>query len=94
MNKPDYAAIGKEIGVLVAAKNKAYGNSFAQSGDVLRVLYPEGVAPYQYDTLLYITRVLDKLFRMAADNDPDGENPAMDIAGYSILEVARRGKEQ
>jgi hypothetical protein len=33
--------------------------------------------------------MLDKLSRIARDNDPLGESPYMDIAGYSILALAR-----
>jgi hypothetical protein len=29
--------------------------------------------------------VIDKLFRLATNNDKFGESPARDIAGYSIL---------
>jgi len=36
-----------------------------------------------------IVRMLDKLSRIARDNDPMGESPYMDIAGYSILALAR-----
>lgn len=89
-NAPDYAAIGKEIGELVAKKNLAYGDSFTRTGAVLRAYFPDGIKPDQYDLMSYIVRTSDKFFRLIANNDPAGENPAMDIAGYSILEVGRR----
>jgi hypothetical protein len=89
-NTPDYAAIGKEIGELVAKKNLAYGDSFTRTGAVLRAYFPDGIKPDQYDLMSYIVRTSDKFFRLIANNDPAGENPAMDIAGYSILEVGRR----
>jgi hypothetical protein len=36
--------------------------------------------------------MLDKISRIARDNDPLGESPYMDIAGYSILSLARDNK--
>jgi hypothetical protein len=82
-----YMEIGKEIGALVDEKNKAYGDSFHKSGEILKILFPDGVAISQYEDMLYIVRVVDKLFRLATDKDAFGENPAKDIAGYSILKA-------
>lgn len=81
--------IGLEIGKLVASKNKMYGDSFSQSGMILKILYPNGISIDQYDNALYIVRTIDKLFRIATMKDAFGENPAMDICGYSILDVWR-----
>jgi hypothetical protein len=83
-----FQSIGASIGVLVEEKNKAYGDSFAQSGKVLRILYPDGVKPDQYDDFLAVTRVIDKLFRIATRKDALGESPWKDISGYGILGVA------
>jgi hypothetical protein len=80
-----YETKGAAIGKLVDEKNIAYGDSFHRSGRVLEILYPYGIKPESYENLLYITRVIDKLFRLATNNDPHGESPARDIAGYSIL---------
>ncbi len=82
---PDYAALGKEIGELVNEKQRAYGNSFGKAGDVLKILYPDGIEPDQYDDALCIVRILDKLFRIATDKDALGESPYRDIAGYGLL---------
>ena len=84
-----YSQRGKEIGELVERKNKAYGDSFAKSGDILRILYPNGLEPDQYDDVLAIARIIDKLFRIATDMDALGENPWEDIAGYSLLRDAQ-----
>jgi hypothetical protein len=70
---------------LVEAKQQAYGDSFGKSGDVLRILYPNGVRVDQYGDLLAITRVLDKLFRIATAKDALGESPWRDIGGYALL---------
>lgn len=81
----EFETIGKRIGALVDDKNKAYGDSFGQSHRVLEVLYPHGILPHQYKDLLYVVRVLDKLFRIATAPGAFKENPKEDIAGYSIL---------
>ena len=80
-----YEEIGQVVGRLVDAKNKVYGSSFHHAGEIIRVLYPAGIKPEQYPDMLYMVRVIDKLFRIATARDAFGENPAQDIAGYSIL---------
>lgn len=82
-----YEEIGRTIGALVDEKNKTYGSSFQHAGEIVKVLYPDGVKPDQYQDMLYMARVIDKLFRIATDEDAFGENPAQDIAGYSILKM-------
>jgi hypothetical protein len=77
--------IGTDIGTLVEEKNKAYGSSFEKSADIIKILYPNGVKPDQYTDLLSITRLIDKLFRIATRKDAFGESPWQDIAGYAIL---------
>lgn len=89
MATADYEKIGKELGRLVAEKQAAYGDSFGQSGAVLRVLYPGGISPDQYDDALAVVRVVDKLFRVANQRDYAGESPWRDIAGYGLLGLAR-----
>ena len=88
-----YEKIGKEIGELVQEKNEAYGDSFGQACKILEVLYPEGIAPSQYRDALAITRVIDKLFRLANKKDAFGESPWRDICGYAILGVANDENE-
>lgn len=80
-----YREIGEELGRLVDDKQKAYGDSFGRSGEVLRILYPHGIAPAQFDDALTIVRVVDKLFRIATDKDAFGESPWKDVAGYGLL---------
>jgi hypothetical protein len=77
--------MGTDIGSLCQEKNIAYGDSFAKSGDILKILYPDGIQPDQYQDALGIIRVIDKLFRLATDKDAFGESPWKDIAGYGIL---------
>jgi hypothetical protein len=89
-----YHQLAVEIADLVTVKQAKYGDSFNKSGEVLRILYPEGVTPDQYDDFLAITRLLDKLFRIATDRDALGESPWRDINGYSLLSIARVERER
>lgn len=84
----NYEKIGTQIGKLVQEKNEAYGDSFGQACKILEVLYPQGIEPSQYRDALAITRVIDKLFRLANKKDAFGESPWRDICGYAILGVA------
>lgn len=84
-----YEILGQEVGALVDKKNQAYGSAFDKVGDILRSLYPDGIALGQYDDMLAIVRILDKLFRLATRKDAFGESPGMDIAGYGLL-IAKR----
>ena len=83
----DFRDLGVQIGSLVAEKQEAYGDSFGQSGKVLEVLFPDGVKVSQYPTFLSVTRVIDKLFRVANKKDAFGESPWRDIAGYALLGI-------
>lgn len=87
-------AMADAIGSLCVEKNKAYGDSFAKSGDVLRILYPDAIMPHQYDDMLGVVRVVDKLFRLATDRRAFGENPWRDVAGYGILGAVRGQDEE
>lgn len=89
-----YREIGEEIGRLVQEKNEAYGDSFGQACRILEVLYPTGINPAQYRDALAITRVIDKLFRLANKKDAFGESPWRDICGYAILGVANDSKDE
>lgn len=84
-----YANLGDAIGSLVEEKQRAYGDSFGRSGQILRILYPTGIPLDKLDDALAITRVLDKLFRIATDRDALGESPWRDIVGYALLATKR-----
>ena len=84
----NYIEIAKSIGVLTTEKNTAYGDSFGQACDVLKVLYPNAVQPDQYKDMLAVVRVIDKLFRIANKKDAFGESPWRDICGYALLGIA------
>jgi hypothetical protein len=84
-----YEQLGQEIGRLVATKQKQYGDAFGRSGAVLRILYPDGIRPDQYDDALAVTRIVDKLFRIANGSQGE-ESPGKDICGYGLLMWARQ----
>jgi len=81
----EYGLLGMEIGRIVNLKRHAYGDSFGKSGEILSILYPDGIKPPQYNDLLCVTRIIDKLFRICTDRDALGESPYFDIAGYALL---------
>ena len=88
-----FEQLGASVGNLVQEKQKAYGDSFGRSGECLRQMCPDGIEPEQYDDLLTIARILDKLFRIANNKDAFEENPWQDICGYSLLSMKRYDKE-
>jgi len=89
-----FELIGKHTGKLVSDKQEAYGDSFGRSGRVLKELYPNGIMPKDYENVLTIVRMLDKLFRIATSKDAFGENPFKDICGYAILAMGREYEEE
>jgi hypothetical protein len=84
-----FRQIAAEVGALVEEKNTAYGDSFAKSGEFLRLLYPNGIQPEQYGDALCLVRIFDKMMRIATQKDAFGENPYRDIIGYGILGAAQ-----
>jgi len=84
-----YEEIGAAVGRLVDKKHKAYGRSFDMVADILRMMFPRGIRPDQYDDLNGIIRNLDKLFRIANQKESFEENPWQDIAGYGLLKCGK-----
>ena len=80
-----YKELAEQIGNLVEEKNAAYGNSFDQAGEFLRLLYPKGIPPEAYGDMLCVVRIFDKLKRIATNKDAFGESPYGDIIGYGLL---------
>jgi hypothetical protein len=90
----DFDVEAAAIGRLTAEKNVAYGDSFARSGEIMRIFYPDGIAPEQMDDALGVVRVIDKLFRIATRKEAFGENPWRDLAGYGLVAVVRELRAQ
>jgi hypothetical protein len=87
-----FKKITDDLASILSIKDEAYGNAFDKTTQILSLLYPNGIRVEQYKDLHVIIRMLDKISRIARDNDPLGESPYMDIAGYSILSLARDNK--
>jgi len=84
-----YESVAAEVAQLVQEKQEAYGDSFGRSHKIIEVLYPDGIPPDKMTDALAITRVIDKLFRIATRKDAFGEDPWRDILGYALLAVVR-----
>lgn len=93
MSASPYEDAALAMGKLVTEKQVAYGDSFGKSGQILRILYPHGIDLSQLNDALTITRVLDKLFRVATKKDAFGESPWRDVMGYALLSVVRDEQE-
>lgn len=87
-----FKKITDDLATILSIKDEAYGNAFDKTTHILSLLYPNGIKVEQYKDLHVVIRMLDKISRIARDNDPLGESPYMDIAGYSILSLARDNK--
>lgn len=88
-----YEILGARIGRLVREKQRAYGDSFTRSGDVLKILYPTVIRPDQYVDVLCIVRMIDKMFRIATEKKAFGESPYNDLAGYALLGAVRDARD-
>ena len=92
--KTTFEELGLKLGQLVDKKQVSYGDSFGRAGGVLKLLYPDGIKLEQYDDMLAVVRIVDKLFRVANQKDAFGESPGNDIAGYGLLMANRHEQEQ
>jgi hypothetical protein len=89
-----HARIGLELGKLVDAKDRAYGQAVAIVPAILRLLYPDGIRPEQYLEAALIVRMEDKICRIArGDARAFKESPWRDICGYSMRGIEMEGKE-
>jgi len=88
-NKDDiFMQLATDLGKLLAEKNQAYGDAFSKTTQILTLLYPQGIKVEQFKDVHVLVRMLDKMSRIAQDNDPMGESPYKDLAGYAILAQA------
>lgn len=84
-----YKKTAKQIAAMVSKKQIAYGDAFGRSGEIIKILYPDGIRPDQYHDALAVIRMIDKLFRIANQKDAFGEDPWKDIAGYALLAASK-----
>ena len=80
----NFVDLATDIGLLVQQKNEAYGNSFGASGEIMQILYPNGISTDQMVDALLVVRILDKLARIAHQKDAFNESPFKDIVGYGL----------
>lgn len=79
-----FKEIAEEIGNLVEEKNAAYGNSFITTGEIMKLIYPNGIRLDQMTDALLTVRVLDKLNRIAHEKGAFNESEWRDISGYGL----------
>ena len=83
---PDtYAAMALALGQLVDSKQAQYGDSIAAMGPLLKLHFPNGIKPEQYNTVALLVRIEDKLGRLTRGNGEGDEDAWKDIAGYGLL---------
>ncbi len=70
-----YQQIATEIASLVERKQTSYGDAFGQAHLVLAILFPNGIPVERYTDVLTITRIVDKLFRIANNKELFAEDP-------------------
>lgn len=87
-----YTDLGLQIGELLDHKRTCYGDTFGTVPKILELLYPKGITTAQYPDVLTVVRMLDKLCRIATGNPEDQEDSWQDLAGYSVLMMARRAE--
>jgi hypothetical protein len=84
-----YETTGAAVGRMVTKKQAQYGDSFGAAPKIMAILYPDGIRREQYQDVLTVVRVLDKLKRIATRHPSDTESPWKDIAGYAVLACDR-----
>ncbi len=51
----------KKFGDVIDGKDRSNGDNSARVANMMRELYPDGIQPDQYDEVLGMARILDKL---------------------------------
>lgn len=86
--------VAGELGPFLVKKNEAYGDATRRITTMLSALYPRGIPIDQIENAYYFIQILNKMSRIATNNDPFGEDPWLDIAGYATLAHARKELER
>lgn len=77
--------LSAELGPFLVEKNLAYGDSARRVSRMLEVFFPDGIPAKRIEDAYYMIQILNKLGRVAEDNDPMGEDPWLDACGYAML---------
>jgi len=84
--KKDFHALAAGLATMLEEKRQAYGQNMEIVPKVMELLYPNGVRPEHYPTMLLLVRILDKISRLASGGGrwALGEDAWKDIAGYAL----------
>lgn len=77
-----FVKLANELGDLVTAKNSAYGDSAQVTGEIMTLLFPNGIPVGRMKHALLLVRVLDKVVRESTSHDVENWK---DLAGYGLL---------
>lgn len=83
----NYQERGKDIGKLVDEKQAQYGDAISATGEIMEILFPDGIPKEKLKDALLILRILDKICRLSRGNGEGGESPFRDISGYGLLGI-------
>lgn len=90
----EYQKIANDTATLVTEKNIAYGNSAQTSGEILKILFPNGIPVEKYNKILIIARILDKISRICNNENAFNEEPLKDIIGYCLVAINNDNKKE
>lgn len=95
-----YRDAGAEFGAFLAEKRIEYGGAIDAVAAIMRILYPGGLKPEEFDVALVQVRMIDKHVRLAAGRreaafrrkcpkclsplDEAREDALADLAGYPL----------
>ncbi len=81
----NYEKVALEVASLLKEKNEAYGDAINRTSKIMEILYPNGIEVKDYQRILMIVRIVDKLCRESVT--PAKEN-AEDLSGYGLRMLA------
>lgn len=93
-NNDKYKKLGEKIGSLVDEKNQAYSNSYNETGQILKLLYPNGIMTENYKDMIVLIRMIDKMKRLATSKEAFKENPYKDLIGLTIRLFLNQNNEK
>lgn len=88
MSQGRHERLAVEVGALCDRKNEAYGNTGTSTGKMLAYFYPNGVPVDQYNRMLILARMFDKIARLTnlgGGRRALGEDAARDLVGYALV---------
>lgn len=77
-----YVTKALEIAEMLQNKAEVYGNQFETSEAMLKLVYPDGIAPHQYKDAAIFINIFDTIIRMTNSEYTQGFDY---LAGYGII---------